>query len=789
MRSTISIHRVPGSLRRAPLVLAAILWLLLPGPAAAHSELVSSSPVANASLTEAPSELSMTFTEPIDPATASVQLLDQNQTVIEGVGAVDAPGDATVATVSLPALDPGVYTVSYRVTSATDGHVTSGIFAFQIDPTGTVPAPTGSASSSSPSSDPASVAARWVALVAALVLFGTALFWLASARPAMGSTGIAGRGERVVWGVLGGLGALTVAALAIYLTLAAQPFTGEAASATGDRAAHELATSSGFPLDFAAPFGSTPFAWAMRLALASGGVAFLIATGRFFFVDAAARRGERLRAWAVPLLVGIAGAAALSLAGSSLAGHASSLGGPLFALFDWLHLLAVGAWLGTVPGLLLLARLSRGEHRRETVIDALRRHSRIALVAAPIVALTGLANSPIVLGDSRDLVASGYGDLLIAKALLFSVAVAIGSANFFLVKRGAMRRVLQLVLGEVLIGALAVVVAATMVTIQPAASRVPVLSTSAIGTMHLYGAAGPVTVHAAISLPSPGEQQYQLSIADAASGADVTDVQKVFMVFTPPPDSNLPAERIELKAQPPPGLWSVDGAYTPIVGDWTLGVIVRREGQRDVSTSFALPVQQPLPPQRVPPPDDGIQVPAPVAALWLVVPSGTPGWLLLIGLLLAVAVLAVLDRRRQRAGRPRPSWTLPLRLGAILLLLVAGLGVGSRAIVEAANAAPGDLATNPIRLDLESAARGSSLYLANCASCHGADGSGNGPTAAGLLPAPDALSPIIKSSSDGELAHVISTGVSGTAMPAFATSLSENDRWDLVNYLRTLSRR
>ncbi|HEX5396991.1 MAG TPA: copper resistance protein CopC [Candidatus Limnocylindria bacterium] len=770
-------------------MLAVVLWLLLPGPVAAHSELISSNPAANASLKEAPSELSMTFTEPIDPATASVQLLDENQAAIEGVGDVEAPGDATVATITLPSLDPGVYTVSYRVTSATDGHVTSGIFAFQIDPTGTVPAPTGSASSSSPSSDPATVAARWVALVAALVLFGTALFWLASARPAMGSTGIGELGERAVWAVLGGLGALAVAALAIYLTLAAQPFTGEAAAAVSGHAGHELATSGGFPLDFAAPFGSTSFAWAMRLALAASGLVFLLATGRFFFADAAVRHGERLRSWAVPLLVVVACASALSLAGSSLAGHASSLGGPLFGIFDWLHLLAVGAWLGTVPGLLLLAGLSRGTYRRATVIDALRRHSRIALVAAPIVALTGLANSPIVLGDSRGLVASAYGDLLVAKALLFSVAVAIGSANFFLVKRGAARRTLQLVVGEVLVGAVAVVVAATMITIQPAASRVPVLSTSAIGTLHLYGAAGPVSVHAAISLPSPGEQQYQLSVADAASGAYLTDVQKVFMLFTPPPESNLPAERIELKAQAPPGLWSVDGAYTPIVGDWTVDVIVRREGQRDVSTTFPLPVQQPLPPQRVPPPDDGIQVPAPVAALWLLLPSGTPGWLLLIGLLVIVAALAVLDRRSQRAGRPRPSWSMPLRLAAILLLLVAALGVGSRAIVETANAAPGSLATNPIPEDLASATRGSSLYLANCANCHGADGKGNGPTAAGLLPAPPPLSPIIKSSTDGDLAHVITTGVSGTAMPAFATTLSENDRWDLVNYLRTLSRR
>ncbi len=765
-----------------------LLWLAFPAIVAAHAELVSSTPAANASLTEAPNQLTMTFTEPIDPATASVQLLDQNQTAISGAGQVEAPGQGTTAAVALPKLDAGVYTVSYRVTSATDGHVTSGIFAFLIDPTGTVPAPSGSASSTSPSSDPLTVAARWVALVAALLLFGTALFWLASARPAMRAAGMTDLGRRALWAVLAGVGALTVGGLSIYLTLASLPFLQPGVATAGGHAGHELGPAGAFPLDFAAPFGSTPFAYAMRLALIGAGLAFLVATGRYFFADEAARHGRRLDSSAMPVLLVIALAAAASLAGSSLAGHPSSIGGPFFAVIDWLHLLAVAAWLGTLPGLLLLAWLL-GRHdasRRELVGAALRRHSRIALVAAPMVAITGLANSPIVLGDSRGLVASGYGNLLIAKALLFSVAVAIGAANFFLVKRGSFRRTLRLVLGEVLVGALAVVVAATMVTIQPSASRVPILSTSAIGTAHLYGAAGSVSVHAAISVPSPGEQQYQLSVADAASGAYLSDVQKVFLVFTPPSGGNLPPERIELRKEASPGLWSTSGAYTPVVGDWTLDTIVRREGQLDVSTSFDLPVAQPLPPQRVAPPDDGISVPGPIAALWLVLPDGAAGWGILIGLLLLVAALAVVDRQRQHAGRRRLPWSAALRVGLVVLLLIAGLGVGSRAVVEAANRPSGALAANPVTADGDSMARGSDLYLANCASCHGVDGNGSGPTSAGMLPAPRPLDRTVRTSTDSQLAYLITSGVAGTQMPAFATSLSENDRWDLVNYLRSV---
>jgi copper transport protein len=775
---------ISRQLRTLISLLGLVLSLSVPQLASAHAELVSSTPAANASLPESPGELSMTFTEPIDPATASVQLLDESQTAVKGVGEVQAPGNATTAQVALPKLDPGVYTVSYRVTSATDGHVTAGIFAFQIDPTGTQPAPTNTATSTSPSSDPATVAARWVALVAALVLFGTALFWLVSGRPAMRSAGTGDLGGRAVWAALAGLGAFTVGGLAIYLTLAALPFTGQTAIEAG-HGGHPLATGP-FPLDFAAPFGTTAFANAMRLALVGGGAAFLVATGRYFFADDAVRRGRRLERFATPFLILVAIAAAASLLGSSLAGHAASLGGPLFGAFDWLHLLAVGAWLGTLPGLMLLAWLSRPGERRACLVGALNRHSRVALIAAPIVALTGIANSPIVLGSSRDLVSSAYGNLVVAKALLFSVAVAIGSANFFLVKRGASRRTLQLALAEIAIGGLAVVVAATMVTIQPAASRLPILSTSSIGTAHLYGSAGTATVHAAISLPSPGEQQYEVSVADAATGGYLDDVQKVFLVFTPPESSNLPSERVELTAETAPGLWSTAGAYTPVVGDWKIDVVVRRTGQLDASAGFELPVQAPLPPQRVPPPDDGIRVPAPIGALWLILPDGASGWLVIVGLLGVVVLLGLLERRRQRAGRQRRPWVAGLRVAVVVAAVVAGFGVGSRAVVEAANQAPAPAATasNPIRQDLDSVLRGRDVYMANCASCHGTDGDGNGPTAAGMLPAPGPLDSAVIGSSPGQLSYVITNGVAGTRMPGFATILSENDRWDLVNYLR-----
>jgi methionine-rich copper-binding protein CopC len=143
---------------------------LLPARVAAHAELVSSDPAANAVLPESPPELTLVFSEAIDAPSATVTLLDTQQRLIPGVGAVavDAPG--TTATVTLPTLTPGNYTVSYQVTSAVDGHVGSGIFAFGIDPTGTAPPPNVDSSSTSLSSSLEVIAARWLALAAALAL-------------------------------------------------------------------------------------------------------------------------------------------------------------------------------------------------------------------------------------------------------------------------------------------------------------------------------------------------------------------------------------------------------------------------------------------------------------------------------------------------------------------------------------------------------------------------------------------------------------------------------------------
>jgi mono/diheme cytochrome c family protein len=97
------------------------------------------------------------------------------------------------------------------------------------------------------------------------------------------------------------------------------------------------------------------------------------------------------------------------------------------------------------------------------------------------------------------------------------------------------------------------------------------------------------------------------------------------------------------------------------------------------------------------------------------------------------------------------------------------------------------LPQNPIKADDASIARGKELFTINCQMCHGETGEGNGPIAAFLVnykPA-NLTSPLIKAFSDGQIFMTITNGVPDR-MPPLNENLTVNERWDVVNYVRTL---
>jgi mono/diheme cytochrome c family protein len=117
------------------------------------------------------------------------------------------------------------------------------------------------------------------------------------------------------------------------------------------------------------------------------------------------------------------------------------------------------------------------------------------------------------------------------------------------------------------------------------------------------------------------------------------------------------------------------------------------------------------------------------------------------------------------------------------------LPVPTRSIpIEGPISIPGMLPPeNPVEADESSLARGAELYNIHCKLCHGQLFDGKGPIAPFLANKPANLtSPVVQSKSDGSIFLTISNGVAGK-MPPMNENLLVSDRWDLVNFIRTLT--
>ena len=102
---------------------------------------------------------------------------------------------------------------------------------------------------------------------------------------------------------------------------------------------------------------------------------------------------------------------------------------------------------------------------------------------------------------------------------------------------------------------------------------------------------------------------------------------------------------------------------------------------------------------------------------------------------------------------------------------------------------PGDNLKNPFTDKISSALDGKIIFIQNCASCHGNEGLGDGPSGKSLIPKPDNLtSDEIAKRSDGEVFLNISDGATGVMIP-WKFILSENQRWHLVDYIRELKKK
>ena len=139
-----------------------------------------------------------------------------------------------------------------------------------------------------------------------------------------------------------------------------------------------------------------------------------------------------------------------------------------------------------------------------------------------------------------------------------------------------------------------------------------------------------------------------------------------------------------------------------------------------------------------------------------------------------VAVLASLALRRLR---------LPVLAGGTVVL-VAGLAMAVPPL--ASDAYPTTYRRPEVPYHAASIAEGKALFAAHCAACHGAHGAGDGPAAASLRPRPaDLRAHHVALHTAGDIFWWITHGL--PPMPAFGDRLGPDERWHLVNFLRSLA--
>jgi methionine-rich copper-binding protein CopC len=144
---------------RATVFVSLGLVALLVSPVAvlAHAELETVDPADGATVTVAPTEIVMTFSEALDPAKSSIVVALIGGDEVASGGIVD-PAEPTRMTLAIPELTAGEYELRWTSASAVDGDLDRGTTMFSYAPPPPTPNPTASATPSASPTPPASPA-------------------------------------------------------------------------------------------------------------------------------------------------------------------------------------------------------------------------------------------------------------------------------------------------------------------------------------------------------------------------------------------------------------------------------------------------------------------------------------------------------------------------------------------------------------------------------------------------------------------------------------------------------
>ncbi|MGH3328535.1 MAG: copper resistance CopC/CopD family protein [Streptomycetales bacterium] len=375
------------------------LSLLFAAPAAeAHATLVATIPQAGYGVAEPPKEIGLVFDESVRPGPRGIAVEGQARGDIETTRA-RMTGKGRITVRPLRPLPEGRYTVRWQVLGE-DGHTVEGSYGFGV---GRSAPQAGRSGGTSTPGLPAASVFRWLVFAGlCLALGGLAGERLVRDRIAHAPPERALSAPRALTGPGAVIGAVGAAGLGLH-----QLGAGDVLSGVGGFSPAEL-------------LGSRPGVWV--------GIEFVA-----FLVAGLAAGRRRRRVAILALLVAVTGEAARN--------HLGTAEGPVGVFVMAVHLLAAALWVGA---LVHVVRTTLGW--RETPGQAwalVRMYAVGALIVYAIVVLTGTIAAILLVPSLEDLVASGYGRLLLVKIALVALATGIAVAARAHVRRPTAGQPLQ----------------------------------------------------------------------------------------------------------------------------------------------------------------------------------------------------------------------------------------------------------------------------------------------------------------------------------------------------------
>ncbi len=118
-------------MRSTTISLATAFSLASAGPALAHAHLATATPEPQGTVSAAPAEVTIGFTEDLEGKLSSIRVDDSSGAEVDNGNSHLAPKDPKTMSVGLKPLQPGTYKVTWNAT-ATDTHKTHGTYTFKV---------------------------------------------------------------------------------------------------------------------------------------------------------------------------------------------------------------------------------------------------------------------------------------------------------------------------------------------------------------------------------------------------------------------------------------------------------------------------------------------------------------------------------------------------------------------------------------------------------------------------------------------------------------------------------